>query len=89
MDEFARQYVELRASWLEQLECVFSYFSPCFGRIDRQRHAWALFAKVHYTNVPPTILISVKRTNAGHRLHTIASTAHDMNNLKKYFYWIF
>lgn len=40
MDEVARQYVELSESWLEQLECVFSYFSPRFGRIDRQRHAW-------------------------------------------------
>jgi hypothetical protein len=27
MDEVARQYVELSESWLEQLECVFSYLS--------------------------------------------------------------
>lgn len=40
MDEVARQYVELSESWLEQLECVFSYVSPRFGRADRQRHAW-------------------------------------------------
>ena len=40
MNEVARQYIALSESWLGQLECVFSYFSPRFGRIDRQRHAW-------------------------------------------------
>jgi SRSO17 transposase len=40
MDEIARRYVELGEGWQEDLECLFSYISPRFGRIDRQRHAW-------------------------------------------------
>jgi SRSO17 transposase len=40
MDEMARRYVELSEGWREDLECLFSYISPRFGRIDRQRHAW-------------------------------------------------
>jgi len=38
--EVARQYVELGKSWIEDLECLFSYLSPRFGRVDRQRHVW-------------------------------------------------
>ncbi|WP_235953671.1 IS701 family transposase [Noviherbaspirillum galbum] len=40
MDEVARQYVELGEGWRDDLECLFSYISPRFGRVDRQRHAW-------------------------------------------------
>jgi hypothetical protein len=43
MDDVARQFVELSESWREQLESVFSYFSSCLGRIDRQQHAWDHF----------------------------------------------
>lgn len=39
--EVAKQYVELGESWVADLECLFSYLSPRFGRVDRQRHAWA------------------------------------------------
>lgn len=39
-EEVAKQYVDLGEHWLTDLECLFSYMSPRFGRIDRQRHAW-------------------------------------------------
>lgn len=39
-DDVARRYVEMSEGWLEELECLFSYISPRFGRIERQRHAW-------------------------------------------------
>jgi SRSO17 transposase len=41
MDEdVARRYVELGEDWRDELECLFAYLSPRFGRVDRQRHAW-------------------------------------------------
>ncbi len=39
-EDIVRRYVELGEDWLEDLECLFSYLSPRFGRIERQRHAW-------------------------------------------------
>ena len=39
-EEVVRQYVELSEGWQDELECLFSYLSPRFGRIDRQQHAW-------------------------------------------------
>ena len=39
-EEVARRYVELGEDWREELECLFSYLSPRFGRVERQRHAW-------------------------------------------------
>jgi SRSO17 transposase len=40
MKDVAKRYVELGEGWREDLECLFSYISRHFGRIDRQRHAW-------------------------------------------------
>ena len=39
-EEVTRRYVEFGESWREDLECLFSYISPRFGRVDRQGHAW-------------------------------------------------
>jgi SRSO17 transposase len=38
--EIARQYMEASEGWREDLENLFAYLSPRFGRVDRQRHAW-------------------------------------------------
>src|SRR4051794_34797809 len=54
-DDVAKQYVELGESWREDLECLFSYISPRFGRIERQRHAWEYLLGM---------LSSVERKNA-------------------------
>ena len=40
MDEIAKQYVELSEGWQEDLDCLFSFISPRFGRVERQQHAW-------------------------------------------------
>lgn len=40
MEEVSKRYAELCHSWTEQLECLFAYLSPRFGRIERQQHAW-------------------------------------------------
>lgn len=39
-EDVANQYVALSEGWREDLECLFAYLSPRFGRADRQRHAW-------------------------------------------------
>ena len=39
-EEVARRYVEMGENWREDLESLFAYLSPRFGRVDRQRHAW-------------------------------------------------
>ena len=39
-EEMVKQYVELGEHWQQDPECLFSYLSPRFGRIDRQRRAW-------------------------------------------------
>lgn len=38
-EDVARRYVELSEDWREELEYLFSYIGPRFGRVDRQQHA--------------------------------------------------
>jgi hypothetical protein len=38
--EIARRYIEVSEGWRGDLESLFAYLSPRFGRVDRQRHAW-------------------------------------------------
>jgi SRSO17 transposase len=64
-EEVARQYVELSAQWQEDLECLFSYLSPRFGRIDRQRHAWEYLSG---------LLSSVERKNGWQLAEAAAHT---------------
>lgn len=67
-EEVAKQYVELGEHWLKDLESLFSYMCPRFGRIDRQRHAWEYLLG---------LLSSVERKNGWQLAEAVEHTAPD------------